>query len=87
MFMGMKGSNYVFQNRDDKCIAEIQVLWVSVINARKTMDTYLGCLVQHLPNRHFLEGTTRFLHYQLFIERATLIHKRDASFHETESAK
>jgi len=87
MFMGMKGSNYIFQNRDDKYTAEIQVLCVSAINERKIMDIYLACLMQHLPNVHFLECTTRFLRYQLFIERAAFIHKRDVAFHKTESAE
>lgn len=37
MFVGMKGSSYVFQNCDDKYTAEIQVMCVSVINARKEL--------------------------------------------------
>lgn len=35
--MGMKGSNYIFQNRDDKHRAEIQVPCISAINARKEL--------------------------------------------------
>lgn len=37
MFMEMKGSNYIFQNCDDKYTAEIQVMCVSAINARKEL--------------------------------------------------
>lgn len=47
----MKGSNHIFQNHDDKYTVEIQVLFVSAINARKeltfTLDascsTYQTC--------------------------------------------
>ena len=42
MFMGMKSSNYIFQNHSDKHTAEIQVLYVSAINARKELTFTLG---------------------------------------------
>lgn len=35
--MGTKGSHYIFQNRDDKYMAEIQVICISAIKVRREL--------------------------------------------------
>lgn len=83
--MGMKGSNNIFQNSDDKHTAEVQVMCFSAVNAEN--NWYFPWMPPASSRSLHKQGLVLFLRYQLFIERAALMYKLDVSFHRTESAK